>query len=196
MSGPALGRRPTRADLDAARGATIPDMLPDPLRLLFCGINPSLWSAATGAHYARPGNRFYPGLAAAGIISHAFDAAAGYRAQDLAELEALGIGTTNVVARATARADELTDDELRAGRERLEALVAIRRPRVIAFNGVGAYRTCFAQPRAAVGEQPPWGVTRVFVLPNPSGLNAHATVPVLAVAYREVAVAAGIALRP
>lgn len=193
---PGPGRRPTKADLEAVRGRTIPDLLPDPLRLLFVGINPSLWSAATGAHYARPGNRFYPALHAAGVISHVFDAAAGYAPEDLAELEALGIGTTNVVPRATARADELTDDELRAGRERLEALAEQHRPRVIAVNGVGAYRTCFGDKHARVGiQERAIAGAQVHVLPNPSGLNARATVPVLAEAYREAARAAGIPLR-
>lgn len=187
------GMAPTRDELAACAGREVPDLLPDPLRLLVCGINPSLWTAATGAHFARPGNRFYPALARAGITSHTFDASAGYRDDDLAELVRLGIGNTNLVARATARADELDRDELRAGATRLAGLVAERRPAVVAVLGVTAYRQAFGRPRARLGEQD-GGLAgaRLFVLPNPSGLNAHESIDSLAAAYATAARAAGI----
>lgn len=183
----------TADQLQGFAGQTVPDLLPDPLRLLICGINPSLWTAATGAHFARPGNRFYPALARAGIISYPFDAADGYRPEDLAELHRLGIGNTNLVLRATARADELTREELRAGAARLATLVAHHRPRVVAVLGVTAYRQAFGVPRAQLGEQAePLAGARLFVLPNPSGLNAHETVDSLAERYAEAARAAGL----
>lgn len=183
----------SKDELLAFAGREVPDLLPEDLRLLVCGINPSLWTAATGAHFARPGNRFYPALARAGIISHPFDAADGYRPEDLAELHRLGIGNTNLVARATARADELSREELRRGAVRLEVLVHQRRPRVVAVLGVTAYRQSFAMPSAALGEQPEaLAGARLFVLPNPSGLNAHETVDSLAAAYAGAARAAGI----
>ncbi|WP_420176653.1 mismatch-specific DNA-glycosylase [Luteococcus sp. OSA5] len=183
----------TQRDLQSFAGAVVDDLLPTPLRLLVVGINPSLWTAATGAHFARPGNRYYPALARAGIISHPFDASEGYRPQDLAELHRLGIGNTNLVARATARADELSRDELRAGADRLRALVAQLRPPVVAVLGITAYRQAFGQPRAQLGEQPEGlAGARLFVLPNPSGLNAHESVDSLAEAYARAASAAGI----
>lgn len=183
----------TADELQAFAGHEVADLLPEPLRLLVCGINPSLWTAATGAHFARPGNRYHPALARAGIISHPFDASEGYRPEDLAELHRLGIGNTNLVARATARADELTREELRRGAARLEDLVRRHRPRVVAVLGITAYRQAFGRPRAALGEQPEaLAGARLFVLPNPSGLNAHETVDSLAAAYAEAARAAGI----
>lgn len=189
----------TRQELEQYRGATLPDLLPQHLGLLFVGINPSLWSAAAGAHFARPGNRFYPALAQAGIVSHVIDASTGWPADAAAEFEAQGLGISNFVHRATARADELGRDEVRAGARDLTRLIAHRKPAVVAVLGVGAYRLGFARPRAAVGEQPEqvgWdeasGSSRVFVLPNPSGLNAHETVASLAAAYALAAQAAGV----
>jgi TDG/mug DNA glycosylase family protein len=186
----------TRAELESFRDVEVPDLLPthgDPLRLLFVGINPGLWTAATQSHFARPGNRFYPALLRAGILTAPIDPAAGMTDDDRDLLRRRGIGITNVVPRATARADELTVEELREGGQRLRALVAERRPRVVAVAGVTAYRTAFGQRRAAVGEQPErWGASRVFVVPNPSGLNAHETVATLAEAYAEAARAAGV----
>lgn len=186
----------TRAELESFRDVEVPDLLPaadQPLRLLFVGINPGLWTAATQSHFARPGNRFYPALLRAGILTAPIDAAAGMTDEDRDVLRRQGIGITNVAARATARADELTAAELRAGGVRLRALVAERRPAVVAVAGVTAYRTAFGEPRAAVGEQPGlWGASRVFVVPNPSGLNAHETVATLARAYAEAARAAGV----
>jgi TDG/mug DNA glycosylase family protein len=186
----------TRAELESFRDVEVPDLLParsQSLRLLFVGINPGLWTAATQTHFARPGNRFYPALLAAGIIEQPVDPSAGMTDADRALLRDRGIGITNVVARATARADELTAEELRAGGARLRELVAEREPVVVAVAGVTAYRTAFGLPRARVGEQPDrWGTSRVFVVPNPSGLNAHETVDTLAIAYAEAARAAGV----
>ncbi len=186
----------TRAELESFRDAVVPDLLPapdQPLRLLFVGINPGLWTAATQTHFARPGNRFYPALLRAGIVSRPIDPSAGMTDEDREELRRRGIGITNVVARATARADELTAEELREGGARLRELVARLGPQVVAVAGVTAYRAAFGDRRAAAGEQPErWGVSRVFVVPNPSGLNAHETVDSLAVAYAEAARAAGV----
>ncbi len=149
--------------------------------MLFCGINPGLYSGATGYHFARPGNRFWPALHASGFTPRRFDPSE----QD--ELLDLGLGITNVVNRATARADELTGDELRAGGVRLAAKVAEYRPRWLAVVGITAFRTAFDRPKAIVGRQrDPLGETRVWVLPNPSGLNAHWTPTTLAEAFADL----------
>jgi double-stranded uracil-DNA glycosylase len=186
----------TRAELESFRDVEVPDLLPadgEPLRLLFVGINPGLWTAATQTHFARPGNRFYPALLRAGILEQPVHPSAGMTDDDRELFRSRGIGITNVVARATARADELTPAELRAGGERLRVLVADRRPDVVAVAGITAYRAAFDQRGAKVGEQPGrWGTSRVFVVPNPSGLNAHDTVDSLAAAYAEAARAAGV----
>ena len=186
----------TRAELESFRDVEVPDLLPaddQPLRLLFVGINPGLWTAATQTHFARPGNRFYPALLRAGILGAPIDPAVGMSDEDRDQLRRRGIGISNVVARATARADELTAEQLRAGGQRLRALVVDRRPSVVAVAGVTAYRTAFDEPGAKVGEQPGrWGSSRVFVVPNPSGLNAHETVATLALAYAEAGRAAGV----
>jgi TDG/mug DNA glycosylase family protein len=171
-------------DLAAAENATIPDVLPapgDPFRVLFTGINPGLYSAATGWHFARPGNRFWPALHAAGFTPRLL-APSGQ-----AELTRYGLGISNIAPRATAQAAELTPAELRAGAARLRALVADRRPGVVAIAGVTAYRTAFARPRALLGPQPePFGTARLWILPNPSGLNASWTLPRLTQAFREL----------
>jgi double-stranded uracil-DNA glycosylase len=181
---------PSPADLAAAANRTIPDVLPgagEPLRVLFCGINPSLYSAATGWHFARPGNRFWPALHLSGFTPRRLAPAE----QDL--LAGYGLGLTNLVARATAQAAELDPAELLVGGERLAALIADRRPRVLAVAGVTAYRTAFGRPRAAIGPQPEQlGATQVWVLPNPSGLNAHTTGPKLAALMREMREATGV----
>ena len=181
---PAAKSRPTPADLEAARNRTIPDVLPPPgrpLSVLFCGINPSLYSAATGWHFARPGNRFWPALHLSGFTLRLLTPAE----QDL--LPGYGLGITNLVARATAQAAELGPAELQVGGERLAALVAGRRPRVLAVVGVTAYRTAFGHPHAAIGPQPdPLAAARVWVLPNPSGLNARWTTPKLIEAFRDL----------
>ena len=187
----------SKAELQGFHGATTPDLLPQhhPLRLLFVGINPSLWTAAAGAHFARPGNRFWPALHAAGILPEIVDASAGMPADAEAAMDAQGIGITNLVAVATARADELTSEQLAVGGERLRTLVRERRPVVVAILGLTAYRQAFGkQARHAVpGRQPDdFEGAELWVLANPSGLNAHETVASLASAYQEAAVAAGI----
>jgi TDG/mug DNA glycosylase family protein len=196
---PAPRRRAvTRAELESFRDAEVPDLLPAPdsdpgLRLLFVGINPGLWTAATQTHFAHPVNRFYPALLRAGIIEKPIDPAAGMSDADRAHLTARGIGITNVVHRATARADELDDEELRAGGERLVALVERVRPRVVALAGITAYRVAFGRRRAALGRQDEnLGDAELWVVPNPSGLNAHETVDSLATAYAAAARAAGV----
>ncbi|MCW2735707.1 mismatch-specific DNA-glycosylase [Nocardioides sp.] len=186
----------TKAELESFRDVEVPDLLPargQQLRLLFVGINPGLWTAATQTHFARPGNRFYPALLRAGILAEPVDPSAGMTTQDREALRRRGIGITNVVARATARADELSVQELREGGERLRELVAQRRPLVVAVAGITAYRAAFGSRGARAGEQPErWGASRVFVVPNPSGLNAHETVDTLAAAYAEAGRAAGV----
>jgi double-stranded uracil-DNA glycosylase len=160
--------RPTPGQLSAASGRSIPDVLAPDLRVLFCGINPGLYSAATGYHFARPGNRFWPALHRSGFTRRLL------RPSEQGDLIVLGLGITNIVARATARADELTRDELVAGGALLAAKVRDLRPRWLAVVGVTAYRTAFGQPGSSVGPQShAIGQSRVWVLPNPSGLNAH-----------------------
>jgi TDG/mug DNA glycosylase family protein len=183
----------TRAELESFVGATVPDLIGPDLRLLFVGINPGLWTAATQTHFAHPGNRFYPALLAAGIIERAIDRGVGMSDADRAHFLERGLGISNVAHRATAKASELTLDELRTGGEELRELVRSRRPTVVAVAGITAYRSAFRQPQATMGEQD-GGMegARLWVVPNPSGLNAHETVESLAAAYREPAVAAGL----
>jgi len=170
--------RPSPADLAAAHGRTIPDVIAPDLAVLFCGINPGLWSAATGHHFARPGNRFWPALYRGGFTPRQL------RPDEQAELLAYGLGITNVAARGTARADELTGMELVAGVATLRAKVDRYRPRWLAVLGIGAYRTGFGRRDAVVGPQPERvGGTRIWVLPNPSGLNAHVTPDKLAAQF-------------
>jgi TDG/mug DNA glycosylase family protein len=180
--------RPGPAELAAARNRTIPDVLPppgQPLRVLFCGINPGLYSAATGWHFARPGNRFWPALHQSGFTPRRLAPCEQHL------LPGYGLGITNLVARATAQASELDAAELRAGRERLLALVQRSRPRILAIAGVTAYRTAFGQPRATTGPQPgTLGGARVWALPNPSGLNAHWTLDSIAAEFAAVRAAA------
>ena len=167
--------RPTKAQLEAARGAVIPDVIAPDLKVLFCGINPGLWSAALGLHFARPGNRFWPALHQSGFTPELFTPDRQH------ELLALGVGISNVVDRATARADELTPDELREGGRALTAKAEARRPQWIAIVGVTAYRTAFGRREAQIGPQSErLGGSRVWVLPNTSGLNAHWTPRTLA----------------
>jgi TDG/mug DNA glycosylase family protein len=173
--------RPSAADLAAARDLTIPDVIAPGLRVLFSGINPGLYSAATGYHFARPGNRFWPALHRSGFTPRQF------RPDEQEQLLGLGLGITNIVARATARADELTAQELRAGGRELLAKAARLRPHWLAVVGVTAYRTAFGEPRAVVGPQDlTAGDTRLWVLPNPSGLNALWTTPKLIEAFRDL----------
>ena len=176
--------RPDAAALEAARNQTIPDVLPEPgepLRVLFSGINPSLYSAATGHHFARPGNRFWPALHLSGFTPRQLAPA------EQGELARYGLGITNVAPRATAQAAELSAAELREGGARLLTLAEKYRPRFVAIAGVTAYRTAFARPRAAIGPQDEsFGPARLWILPNPSGLNAHWTLPALAAAFAEL----------
>jgi TDG/mug DNA glycosylase family protein len=177
-----------KLDLVAARDRTLPDILPpagEPLHVLFCGINPGLYSAATGWHFARPGNRFWPALHMSGFTPRRFEP----REQE--ELTGYGLGITNIASRPTARAAELTAAELRDGAARLRALAGRHDPDFVAIAGVTAYRTAFGRPRAALGPQDERvGAARLWVLPNPSGLNAHATLPTLTQAFRELREAA------
>lgn len=178
-------RLPDADALERARGTTIPDVLPGPgdppLRVLFCGINPGLVSAATGHHFARPGNRFWPVLHSSGFTPRLL------RPDEQGELAGLGLGITNMAPRATARADELSDDELVAGGERLRSLVARWRTARLAVVGIGAYRTAFRRPKATVGEQD----DGVWVLPNPSGLNAHWSREAMVAEFARLRAAAG-----
>jgi double-stranded uracil-DNA glycosylase len=170
--------RPSPAELAAAHGRTIPDVVAPGLRVLFCGINPGLWSAATGHHFARPGNRFWPALHLGGFTDRPL------RPDEETALLGYGLGITNVVARGTARADELTVDELIAGGRAVEAKVREYRPRWLAVVGITAYRTAFHAPRSRIGRQPERiGDTGVWVLPNPSGLNAHYQLDALAAEF-------------
>lgn len=183
----------TKAELEAFRDHEVPDLLGADVRLLFVGINPGLWTAATQTHFAHPVNRFYPALLRAGIVERAVDPSAGMTDEDRDHLKARGIGITNIVARATARADELTRAELRAGGERLTALVGQVRPTVVAIAGITAYRSAFGRPRATTGRQPDdLAGAELWVVPNPSGLNAHHTVATLAEEYAAAARAAGV----
>lgn len=171
----------------------MPDLVGPGLRLLFVGINPSLWTAATGTHFAYPGNRFYPALAAAGILDQVPDFANGFTAADRAAFVSAGIGISNLVNRATVRADELALDELRAGAARLTDNVREWRPRVVAVVGITAYRQAFGRPKAVSGRQAEaLEGAELWVVPNPSGLNAHDTVATLAEAYAAPARAAGL----
>lgn len=161
-------RRPTKAELEAAAGRTVPDVIRPGLRVLFCGINPGLYSGATGHHFARPGNRFWPALHRAGFTPRLLSPWEEKRLLDY------DLGITNLVARATASAAELTPEELKAGRRRLEAKVRRYAPDWVAVVGIGAYRTAFERPRAQIGAQPESVEgSRLWVLPNPSGLNAN-----------------------
>jgi double-stranded uracil-DNA glycosylase len=173
--------RPTRAELEAAAGKTLPEVIGPNLKILFCGINPGLYSAAIGHNFGRPGNRFWPTLFAAGITPHLFSP---YEEQ---ELLTLGCGITNVATRATAAAEELTREEILEGGKALVEKALTYRPRVLAVLGVTTYRVAFSRPKAQVGRQAETiGATVLWVLPNPSGLNAHYQVNQLAVLFREL----------
>ena len=178
-------RPPSPAELRAARARTIPDVIGPGLRVLFCGINPGLYSGAVGHHFARPGNRFWRVLHTAGFTERVLSPF-----EDASLLD-LGLGITNLCPRTTARAEELTGTELAAGAAALARKVRRFRPRIVAVLGVGAYRAAFARPRATLGLQPETiaGVP-LWVLPNPSGLNAHYQVPELVERFRELHAAA------
>ena len=157
------------------------DVIAPNLRVLFCGINPGLYTAAVGHHFARPGNRFWPALHAGGFTDRVLSPF------DEHELLNSGYGITNVVPRTTASADQLSRDEIIAGGEQLRAKVLRYQPSVLAVLGVGAYRTALNQPKASVGRQPETiGETLLWVLPNPSGLNANYQAPELARLFRDL----------
>ena len=176
-----LPYRPTRAELLAAAGRSIRDVIAPDLRVLFCGINPGLYSAATGHHFARPGNRFWPALHRAGFTPRLLSPF-----EEL-ELLSLGLGITNVVSHTTATAAELTTSDVRNGGRRLVRKVRRYRPRFLALLGVTVYRTAFDEKNAQVGVQDrSIGETRIWLLPNPSGLNAHYQLPELAKEFRKL----------
>lgn len=172
------------------------DVLPAPggprLRLLIVGVNPGIWTAAVNAPFARPGNRFWPALFRAGITDHQIDASRGLSEADEIHLLGQRVGITNLVLRATARADELSRDELTEGARRIVDLVTSLRPERVAIAGITAYRVAFAQPKAVLGRQneaeiPSWpGTTQLWVVPQPSGLNAHENIDSLAQKWRDV----------
>jgi TDG/mug DNA glycosylase family protein len=177
--------RPTKTQIATAAGRKVPDLVAPDLMVLFCGINPGLYSAATRHHFARPGNRFWPALHRAGFTDRVLGA---WEERQLLER---GCGITNLVARATATAAELTPEELRAGRHRLLRKVRRYRPRWVAILGIGAFRTAFDTGGVLVGRQPDGlGPAGLWVLPNPSGLNANHQLSDLALAFRELREAA------
>ncbi len=160
--------KPTKQELIEAAGKTVPDVIAPGLRVLFCGINPGLYTAAVGHHFARPGNRFWPALHASGFTDRLLSP---FEERELLQLR---LGVTNVVARATAAASELSHDDFVKGGRVLRSKVRRYHPRIVAVLGVGAYRAAFARPKAVVGEQDEQiPGARVWVLPNPSGLNAN-----------------------
>jgi double-stranded uracil-DNA glycosylase len=176
--------RPTPADLAAAHDKRLTDILASNLTVVFCGINPGLYSGATGHHFARPGNRFWPALHQSGWTDRLLSP---FEDRTLPQY---GIGITNLVPRTTAAAAELTPEELRAGAHRLTTKLKRHRPRCAAFLGIAAYRTAFGLSKAALGPQPaPLGDTQLWVLPNPSGLNAHYRPKDFADLFRELRLA-------
>ncbi|MFC8918766.1 G/U mismatch-specific DNA glycosylase [Streptomyces sp. NPDC057116] len=175
----------TPQELQAARDRIVPDVIAGGLSVLFCGINPGLMSAATGHHFARPGNRFWPVLHRSGFTPRQL------KPSEQDELLTYGLGITNVVARASARADELTAEEFREGGRLLALKVERLRPRWLAVAGVTAYRTAFDEPKARTGPRDRMmGDTRIWVLPNPSGLNAHWTLETMAEEFARLRAAA------
>jgi double-stranded uracil-DNA glycosylase len=188
--------RYTRDQLKRFTGETLPDLISDRVRLLFVGINPGLRSVAVQAHFAPRGNRFWPALFRAGITDHLIDASSGFAPADRQYLLDLGIGITSLVERATAGAAELAVAEFVEGRNKLDKMVGEYSPRVVAILGVTAYRDAFGDRLAKPGIQvSPYAATGLWVLPNPSGRNAHASLPSLAAAYGEAARAAGVPTR-
>jgi TDG/mug DNA glycosylase family protein len=178
---PPVPNRPTPAELEAARGKSIPDVIAPRLDVLFVGINPSLWSGAVGLHFARPGNRFWRALHKAGFTDRLLSP---YEGRELLKRR---VGVTNLVNRATASADELDVADYRRGARRIEAKIRRYRPKIVAFVGMGAYRTAFGRPRAAGGLQDErLAGASVWVLPNPSGRTAGYQMPALARAFREL----------
>jgi len=193
VSSAAAGRariRPTQAQLAAAAGRRVPDVLGPGLRVVFVGINPGLYSAATGHHFARPGNRFWKALHGGGFTPHVL------RPDEDRDLTKLGIGITNIVQRASAGAADLSTEELRAGARTLVRKLRRVHPGFVAILGLGAYRTAFERPRGAIGEQAERiGEARIWLLPNPSGLNAHHQLPELSARFADLARASGFGRR-
>lgn len=185
----------SREELESHRGGSIPDVLSDGVKLIFAGINPGLRSAATIASFANRGNRFFPALHLAGITDRVIDTSGGFEPRDIEYLARCGVGLTTLVNFATARASELTVDQLIAGRFALERTVERYRPRAVAVLGVTAYRTAFGEPAASIGRQVSTiAGSELWVVPSPSGLNAHYTLPELATVYARVASSAGLRL--
>lgn len=181
-----MNKRPTKAELEAARGKVVKDVIAPGLDVLFCGINPGLYTAAIGHHFGKPGNRFWPALHLSGFTPSLFSP------YDEGRLLDLGLGVTNVVMRTTATADELTNDELRKGAAALKRKVLRFKPLYLAVLGLGAYRVGFGVKKAVVGPQPgKVGDTSVWLLPNPSGLNAHYQLPQLAAEFKRLRKAVG-----
>ena len=181
--------KPTRQQLIDAAGKTVRDVIASKLRVLFCGINPGLYTAAVGHHFARPGNRFWPALHRSGFTPTLMSPF------DERELLQIGVGITNVVPHATASATELTKDDFIKGGRQLRAKIRRYQPRIIAILGVGAYRQAFDQPKATIGEQNELiRDARVWVLPNPSGLNANYQLPAIVKLFKQLRDAAGIPL--
>lgn len=172
-----MPKGPSKAEIAAAHGQTMPDIIAPNLDVLFCGINPSLYSVVIGHHFGRPGNRFWKALHKAGFTPRLYDP------REDASLIELGYGITNMAPRATARADELSKAEIKAGRQLLADKVHKYKPRCLAFLGITAYRIAFGEPKAKIGPQPDWNGTEIWALPNPSGLNAHYQINDLAEVY-------------
>ncbi len=183
----------TSEELNTFKGVSLPDLIGPGIRLLFVGINPGLRTAAVQAHFGTRSNRFYRALYQGGVIDRPIDASGGFDPDDRAHLIERGVGISNLVRGASRRADELGAAELRAGAADLTERMALLRPPVVAMLGITAYRIAFECKKAVAGLQPdPIAQSQLWVLPNPSGLNAHATPASLALAYREAAIAAGI----
>ncbi|WP_200829144.1 mismatch-specific DNA-glycosylase [Arcanobacterium ihumii] len=190
---PLNGRKPTRTELANFENGTVDDIIcPDPW-LLIVGINPGLWTAAVNAPFAAPSNRFWPSLHQSGLLPYRIDATAGLKPEDEAMVINNGIGLTNLVNRATAKASELSRVELAKGGERLRKVVGELRPDVVAVLGITAFRDAFDEPKAQLGQQFDddassryLGTGELWVLPQPSGLNAHATMPVLVEWWKRV----------
>ena len=180
-----MHKKPTVEEVRAAEGKHLPDILAPDLDVLFCGINPGLYSAAIGCHFARPGNRFWPALHASGFTKCLLEP------HEQTEMLSYGCGLTNLVERATSVAAALSTEELRRGRESLEKKVKEYGPAWVAVLGIGAYRKAFQRSKAALGEQQEeLAGAKLWVLPNPSGLNAHYQPPALTELFGELREAA------
>lgn len=183
----------TRAELESYRDTTVPDLVGDSPRLVIVGINPGLWTAATQTHFARPGNRFWPAMTASGLLDFEVSWSDGLDEHQREAVADRGLAITNLVARATARADELSAGEMREGASVLKEKLLRWRPRATVVLGITAYRTAFAVPKAQRGRQPDdLAGAPLFVLGNPSGLNAHQTPAALAAGLREAGEIAGV----